>query len=209
MSAGPDLSLERALRARGFRRIAGLDEAGRGALAGPVAAAAVVLPLEAPDLAARLAGVDDSKRLPPEVRTRLAQRIRETAVAAAVGMASPAEIDALGIVAATRLAMRRAIAALPLEPDHLLLDWLRLPEVPLPQTALPQGDSRALSIAAASILAKVSRDALMEQLDTEYPGYGFARHKGYATAAHRDALRRLGPSPVHRRSFAPVAATQA
>ncbi len=209
MSRGVDLSLERALVARGFCRIAGMDEAGRGALAGPVAAAAVVLPLEAPDLAARLAGVDDSKRLSPKARTRLAQRIRQTALASAVGMASPAEVDALGIVPATRLAMRRALAALPLTPDHLLLDWLRLPEVALPQTALPHGDARALSIAAASILAKVSRDALMERLDERYPGYGFARHKGYATTAHRAALRRLGPSPVHRHSFAPVAALEA
>jgi ribonuclease HII len=196
----PDLSFEAGLWAAGVSRIAGVDEAGRGALAGPVAAGAVILPND-PVLMETLAGVDDSKQLTPEQREMLAPRIRENALAWAVGMASPEEIDALGILPATYLAVERALAALQKSPDHLLLDFLLLPDTALPQTALIKGDCRSLSIAAASILAKTARDALMRDLDRQYPGYGFVSHKGYGTVRHRAALSRLGPSAIHRLSF--------
>ncbi len=195
----PDLNLERALWQGGIRYVAGVDEAGRGALAGPVAAAAVVLP---PGLdEAALDGVTDSKQLTPRQREAAAERVRQVALAWAVGFASADEIDRWGILPATRLAVQRALAQLDCGPEFLLLDHLLLPEVALPQTAVPHGDAQVLSIAAASVLAKTARDALMRDLEVRYPGYGFARHKGYGTAFHREALRRLGPSPVHRRSF--------
>lgn len=200
----PNLEAERRLWALGYFYVAGLDEAGRGPWAGPVVAAAVVLPPARADLAEALAGVDDSKRLSPETRARLYDRIHAVALAIGVGIASAAEIDRIGIVPATRLAMRRALDALPRTPDYLLLDHIRLPEVNIPQESFTRGDARVLSIAAASIVAKVTRDRIMEELDARYPGYGFAQHKGYGTAAHREALRRLGPSPVHRRTWAPV-----
>jgi ribonuclease HII len=183
--------------------VAGIDEAGRGALAGPVAAGAVVLPVS-PDICELLSGVRDSKQMTPRQRQRWAETICEQAVCWAVGTASQDEIDRIGIVPATRLAANRALEALTIVPGHLLLDYLRLPEVDLPQTALVKGDRRSLSIAAASVLAKTTRDALLEQMDSEYPDYGFASNKGYGTAAHRAALQRLGPSPVHRRTFQPV-----
>ena len=196
----PDLSFEQALWAAGVGRVAGIDEAGRGPLAGPVAAAVVILPPD-PDLVARLAGVRDSKQMTPSQRQSACPRIQVTALGTAVGFAEAAEIDELGIMPATRLAAWRALQALEECPEHLLLDYLFLPEVDLPQTALIKGDRRSLSIAAASVLAKTARDARMAALEEEYPGYGFARHKGYGTASHREALRRLGPCPQHRRSF--------
>ncbi len=202
----PTLLAERRLWALGYRCIAGLDEAGRGPWAGPVVAAAVVLPHDREDLPDLLAGVNDSKRLTPRQREVLFDRVYEVAVGVGVGEASPEEIDELGIVPATRLAMRRALAALPTRPDYLLLDHITLPDVNLPQESFVRGDARVLSIAAASIVAKVTRDRIMVALDAAYPGYGFAAHKGYGTAAHREALHRLGPSPVHRRSWAPVRA---
>lgn len=201
----PTLDEEVALFSQGYTPIAGLDEVGRGCWAGPVVAAAVVLPLSRlrrePAL---LAGVDDSKRLSPGRREELDRRIRQVALGVGLGEVSPALVDALGIVRATELAMRRAIAALPLEPDFLLLDgWLRL-DLPIPQRALVRGDARCLSIAAASIVAKVHRDRLMAAWAERYPGYGFEQHKGYGTGRHRQALEQLGPCPLHRRSFSPL-----
>jgi ribonuclease HII len=196
----PDLTFEIALWGQGMQFVAGVDEAGRGALAGPVAAGAIILPVR-PDLTEVLLGVRDSKQMSPAERELWARRLQSLALGYAVGYATHQEIDTLGIVPATRLAARRAVSALPIEPQHLLVDFLNLPEIPLPQTSLVKGDARSLSIAAASILAKTGRDALMRRLDLEYPGYGFAGHKGYGTLAHRQALLELGPSPVHRLSF--------
>jgi ribonuclease HII len=196
----PDLSFEQALWDSGLSMVAGIDEAGRGALAGPVAAAAVVLPCD-PGMAVRLQGVRDSKQMSPHQREEARERIQAVALTWGVGFASPDEIDTLGILPATRLAACRALEALNPLPDHLLLDYIFLPEIPLSQTALVKGDCRSLSIAAASVLAKTSRDAMLRELDVCYPGYGFAAHKGYGTQAHRLALRRLGASPVHRLSF--------
>jgi len=179
--------------------IAGVDEAGRGPLAGPVVTAAVILdPLRPVD------GVADSKCLTARRREQLAEVIREDALAWALGRAEAAEIDTLNILQATLLAMRRAVAALARSPSLVLVDGNRCPEFGCPAVALVGGDRRVAAISAASILAKVARDREMEMLDTRFPGYGLARHKGYPTAAHRAALIRLGPSPVHRRSFAPV-----
>ncbi len=197
----PDLSFEQALWEQGVTWIAGIDEAGRGALAGPVAAGAVILPPRLAGLAARLSGVRDSKEMTPAQREYWAARLAETALACAVGFAGPDEIDALGIAAATRLAAWRAVHGLSPSPQHLLLDYLTLGDCSLPQTSLVKGDARCLSIAAASICAKTARDAVMRQLDAQHPGYGFAIHKGYGTLAHRRALQALGPSPIHRRSF--------
>ena len=197
----PNLQEELALLAAGYRRVAGVDEAGRGALAGPVCAAAVVLPLTRTDLLSRLAGVRDSKQLTPAQRERLLPLILELAEGVGVGWASPAEVDEVGIVAATRRAMARAVAHLNGQVDALLVDYVRLPELDLPQRSLPKADTRCLSVAAASIVAKVERDRRMVALDGEFPGYGFARHKGDGTRQHREALARLGPSPVHRASW--------
>lgn len=205
----PDLSLEHRLRRRGYARIAGVDEAGRGAWAGPVVAAAVILPLGQPDPLARLrdAGVNDSKQLTARQREHLAGLIRQLALAVGLGGASARQIDSDGILPATRLAMRRAIHGLAVRPAALLIDAVDLSsEVPLPQEHLNYGDSISLSIAAASIMAKVSRDGFMARLDDLYPGYSFRRHKGYGTAAHRAALQALGPSEMHRHSFRPIQA---
>lgn len=201
----PTLDFELALWQRGFLAVAGLDEAGRGAWAGPVSAGAVILP---PDRALldSLDGVRDSKQMSPRAREKQAGRIRAEALAWGVGFASHEEIDDQGILPATRLAMRRALAACALPAAHLLVDALRLPEEGLPQTALIKGDARSLSIAAASILAKTARDEHMREQDGLYPGYDFARHKGYGTRLHQAALERQGPCPIHRRSFAPVRA---
>jgi ribonuclease HII len=195
------LEFEKQLWEGGWRRVAGIDEAGRGALAGPVVAAAVILP---PDLALRqvLHAVRDSKQMTPAEREAWAPRICAAALAWGVGFASAEEIDALGIVAATKQAAERALAALAAQPDSLLTDYLLFPEIELPQTALVKGDRRSLSVAAASVLAKTARDAWMVEQDARYPVYGFARHKGYGTPAHRRALERWGISPLHRRSFA-------
>jgi ribonuclease HII len=198
--ASPDLGFELPLWSAGLKLVAGLDEAGRGALAGPVSAAAVILPA-GPEILPALNGVRDSKQMTPAGRQFWAQRLQDQALCYGVGFASSEEIDACGILPATRLAMQRALSLLSATPQHLLLDFLELPDLPLPQTSLVKGDQRSLSIAAASVLAKTARDDLMRQLDTQYPGYGFAVHKGYGTLAHRRALQALGPSPVHRLTF--------
>ncbi|MFN2146025.1 MAG: ribonuclease HII [Anaerolineales bacterium] len=199
----PDLSFESALWAEGIALIAGIDEAGRGALAGPVAAGAVILP-QRDDLQQMLSGVQDSKQINAKARRAQAELIGAVAIGAAVGFTSAAEIDEIGIMPATRLAAQRALAQLPQQPQHLLIDYISIPGAGLPSTSLTKGDCRSLSIAAASILAKVARDALMVDLEEEYPGYGLAAHKGYGTASHRRAIEALGPSPVHRMSFAPM-----
>lgn len=193
------LRREQALRARGVRLVAGVDEAGVGPLAGPVVAAAVVF---APGTG--VPGVDDSKRLLPARRQRLAGAVRAAAVAHALGIVEPWEVDRLNVYGAALEAMRRAVGALPVVPDYVLVDARTIPGIAIPQEAIVGGDSRCHAIAAASILAKIARDEIMQRYETAFPGYGFAAHKGYPTAEHRDALRRLGPCPIHRRSFAPV-----
>ena len=203
--AAPTLRLEAHLWKAGIIPVAGLDEAGRGAWAGPIVAAAVVLPADRRDLRRILAGVRDSKEMTSRQRELWAGRIREIALAVGVGEAASLDVDGIGPLRATRLAMHRALQALAIEPRFLLLDFMRLPEIPLPQTCLPHGDGLALSISAASVIAKVWRDEGMKAIEESYPGYGFARHKGYGTASHREALGRLGPCPIHRSSFAPVA----
>jgi ribonuclease HII len=190
----------RRLRERGARLVAGVDEAGVGPLAGPVVAAAVVLP-DDPELP----GLDDSKKLAPASREHLAEAIRRQAIDWAVAEVWPQEIDRLNVFRAGLLAMRRAVEGLSRDPDHVLVDARTIPGIPSPQTSLVRGDSRDASIAAASILAKVHRDAIMLRLDARYPAYGFARNKGYPTPQHMEALERVGASAVHRRSFAPVA----
>lgn len=183
------------------RLIAGVDEAGRGPLAGPVLAAAVIL-----DPARPITGLADSKTLGAARRERLAGEIRARALAWALGRAEVEEIDRLNILQAALLAMQRAVAALPLIPDQVLVDGNRCPRLTCPCQAIVRGDATVPAIGAASILAKVARDAELRRLHDRYPVYHFAQHKGYPTAAHRDALRRYGPCPEHRRSFAPVAA---
>jgi ribonuclease HII len=193
------LRYETALWSSGVTRVAGVDEAGMSPLAGPVAAAAVVF---APG--SRVPGVDDSKKLDAQTREVLAVAIKESCVAWAVGYAEVAEIDSLNIYWAGLLAMQRAVEALAIDPEHLLLDARLLRELPIPQQRIVHGDAKSLSIAAASILAKTGRDARMLHLDAEYPGYGFAKHKGYPVREHTEALARLGACPIHRRSFGPV-----
>jgi len=200
----PTLHEERALVAAGFHLIAGVDEVGRGAWAGPVAVCAVILPLQRDDLPDVLSCVRDSKQLSPLERVRLAPLIREVATAFAIGRAEAEEIDSRGIAPATRLAMIRALNSLFPPPDCLLLDAFPLPESSLPQRTIVHGDALCLSISAASVVAKVVRDQWMVDLDVAYPGYGFAQNKGYGTAAHRDALKRLGPTPLHRMTWAPM-----
>jgi ribonuclease HII len=189
-------SFEDAAHVEGFARIAGLDEVGRGALCGPVVAAAVVL-----GDGFDTKGLDDSKRLTRLQRERLAGRIRERAQAWAIGAAEPDEIDRFNILRATYLAMRRALAGLGALPDLLLVDAFVIPEVAVIQRAIVKGDAQSVSIAAASIVAKVERDARMREWDARCPGYGLARNMGYASSFHREALHRLGPSEIHRRSF--------
>jgi ribonuclease HII len=201
--AAPDLEFEQALWLQKIHFIAGLDEAGRGAWAGPVAAGAVILPSNL-EILHSLHGVRDSKELNPEQRCALAPVIKEQALAWAVGLCSAAEIDAVGILPATRLAMQRALKALTRSADHLLIDALFLLDEGCPQTALIKGDQRSLSIAAASILAKTTRDAWMVESESLYPQYAFARHKGYGTALHQQRLALYGPCAIHRRSFAPI-----
>lgn len=208
MRVRPDLERELAQFKRGRRYVAGIDEAGRGALAGPVVAAAVALPLDRTDLASVLSEVRDSKQLSPAARDRCDQQVREIAVAVGIGEASAAEVDERGLLPATRAAMRRAVAALDPPPSCLLIDHINLPELTLPQEAITRGDQSVLSIAAASVVAKVWRDRLMVELDERFSGYGFARHKGYGTSHHRLALARLGPCPEHRRSYALVQRAQ-
>jgi ribonuclease HII len=193
------LRYETELRERGVTVIAGVDEAGMAPLAGPVVAGACILP---PDYRPR--GIDDSKQLDRRARERLAEDIRRNAVAWAVARAEVEEIDRINIYRAGLLALTRAVLGLGTTPEHVLVDARKLPEVRVPQTPIIHGDALSLTIAAASILAKTARDALMAELDAAHPGYGFARHKGYPTADHFDALRRLGACPIHRRSFQPV-----
>jgi len=201
MGQAPTLEFEARARRRGARAVAGVDEAGRGPLAGPVVAAAVILDPDDP-----IAGVNDSKKLSPKRREALFAQIRTRARAVGVGIVPADEIDRAGILPATRRAMTEAVAALAaagdgIAADHLLIDALTLPDVPLPQDGIIRGDQKSASIAAASIVAKVTRDRLMAELDARHPGYGFLVHKGYPTRDHREAIRRLGPSAVHRRSF--------
>lgn len=184
------------------RSVAGIDEAGRGAWAGPVVAAAVILPPDPEQLAVTLAGVDDSKKLTPAQRQALAARIGDVA-AVGIGAAPANEIDEIGILPATFNAMRRALAALTAPPDFLLIDYIPRPLGAWPQQRLVRGDGESLSIAAASIIAKVHRDNLLAGFDADHPGYGFARHKGYGTAQHRAAIAELGPCAIHRRSWSP------
>ena len=192
---------ERALKKRGILLIAGIDEAGRGPLAGPVVAAAVVF-LEH----RRFAGLDDSKKLTPEFRGELFAQITSAPhVRWAVSVQNVTTIDTLNILRATHRAMREAVNSLPLPPEHVLIDGLPVPDFPSPQTAVIRGDSLSLSIAAASVVAKVTRDRIMDKLDALYPQYGFRRHRGYATSEHLAALREHGPCPLHRLSFSPVA----
>jgi ribonuclease HII len=193
---------EKAARNQGATLIAGVDEVGRGALFGPVVAAAVILP---PDT--RIRGLRDSKQLLPGERERLAAVIRERALALAIEEIDAATIDRVNIYQATRLAMTAAVLGLHPQPDHLLIDAMRL-DLPHPQTSIVYGDSLSISIAAASVVAKVHRDQLICRLDSVYPGYGLASHKGYGTTAHRAALQKLGPTLLHRKSFTPVAQAQ-
>ncbi|MEI6653309.1 MAG: ribonuclease HII [Verrucomicrobiota bacterium] len=197
----PDFSLEDALRARGVAVVAGVDEAGRGPLAGPVAAAAVILPR---DLSCP--GLDDSKKLSPRKRETIYQFLTaDPRVVWSVALASAAEIDLLNILRATHLAMGRAVAGLAVVPDHCLIDGLPVRGFAWPHDGIVKGDGRSCSIAAASIIAKVTRDRLLRGLDAEFPQYGFAKHQGYGTKQHLEALRIHGPCCHHRRSFEPVA----
>jgi ribonuclease HII len=201
---GPTQDEEQRLWNHGYLRVAGVDEVGRGSLAGPVVAAAVVLPdltgVHLPDLAL----VRDSKVLTPRQRERAADVVRSIAVGFGLGEVSSVGVDRMGIAPATRLAMCRALDRIPQAPDHLLVDALTLAWDNLPCTAVIRGDGLCTAIAAASVLAKVYRDALMRKLDAEYVGYGFAMHKGYGTRMHLSALVELGPSPIHRRTFSPM-----
>ncbi len=189
--------IERELWAAGVERVAGVDEVGIGPMAGPVVAAAVICP---PGV--RVEGVDDSKRLDPETREMLDGRIRAAAVGVGVGVVESGQVDRLNVYHAGLRAMRLAVESLPRVPEHVLVDGRTIPGIVPPQSGIPRGDAASFSIAAASIVAKVFRDRRMRELDTRYPGYGFAIHKGYCTPAHQEAVRRLGPSPIHRRSFA-------
>ena len=196
----PNLSIERSFWKKGLTRLGGVDEAGRGAWAGPVSAAIVILPAETM-LEKALHGVRDSKQMTPAQRERWEPLIQQSCLAWGVGFASAAEIDEIGILPATRLAVWRALQILNIYPDHLITDYLKLPEILIPQTAYIKGDRRSLSIAAASVLAKTSRDTFMRQLDGDFPHYGFAQHKGYGTRQHQDAIHQHGLCAVHRRSF--------
>lgn len=201
----PDLAFEVELWREGRQFIAGIDEAGRGALAGPVAAGAVVLSGEVTFLTAQLDGVRDSKVMTADDRERWAAVIKKCAVSWGVGFASANEIDRVGIVPATWLAASRALKKLNCSVNHILVDYLTLPNIQIPQTALVKGDARSLSIAAASILAKTARDAILVDMDKKFPGYDFGSNKGYGTLAHRGAIAAQGPCKQHRCSFSPVA----
>ena len=199
----PTLEFERDLWKQGLTRIAGIDEAGRGALAGPVAAAAVILPQDENSLG-RLDQIRDSKQISPTIRAEQRKLIESLALDWGVGYAQNLEIDQYGIASATRLAVNRAISQMSLDPDHLLVDYIVLPDEDIPQTRLIKGDARSLSIAAASILAKTHRDEILVSLEKAYPQYGFKQNKGYGTQKHRLAILRNGPCPQHRMSFAPM-----
>jgi ribonuclease HII len=198
----PTFAEEKRLEAQGYQLIAGVDEVGRGALAGPVVAAAVILPcgIKAP----WLDQIKDSKQLRPAKRELLFQNIHQIAISIGISLAPPEVIDTYGIIKATQLAMKLAIDQLSPPPESLLIDYMRLPEVPLPQKGIINGDRLCFSIACASIMAKVTRDRLMIDFDRTYPGYGLAQHKGYGTEEHLSCLCHLGPCPIHRRSFRPI-----
>ena len=198
-TGGPTEEFEVEARSRGYRHIAGLDEAGRGPLAGPVVAAAVLLPRRF-----RLPGLNDSKQVGEFDRVRLFAEIVRRAISVGIGAATETEIDRLNILQASKLAMRRALEALPVQPDFLLLDAVTLSGLSIPQRAIIKGDGLSCSIAAASIVAKVTRDRLMVEYHRWYPQYNFAEHKGYGTPEHLRLLREHGPCVIHRRSFAPV-----
>jgi ribonuclease HII len=202
MSLPPNLDRENELKAKGYELIAGIDEAGRGALAGPVVAGAVILPRSSYPSWFKL--VRDSKEISPKKREFFFHLIQEEALAVGIGVVPPRVIDAINILKATQMAMEQAVEKLPKQPHFLLIDWLVLPRCPISQKGITRGDKLCLSIACASIVAKVTRDHIMEELDKIYPGYGFAKHKGYGTQQHISSLQQLGPSPVHRLSFAPV-----
>ena len=201
MSKHPDLRYERRLWKTGIDAVAGVDEAGVGPMAGPVVAAAVLFSPET-----FIKGVHDSKQLTHEQREELYGPIRERALAVGIGMATVQEIDRLNIYWATMRASIRALEAMGLSPSHVLVDGRLIPGLKLPQTRIVGGDRKSFCIAAASIIAKVTRDRMMVDLDAQFPGYGLAQHKGYCTSDHIELLRQLGPSPIHRRSFWPVAA---
>lgn len=200
-SAAPldTLMFEKAAYSNGYTHVAGIDEAGRGPLAGPVMAAAVILPV-----GISIIGVDDSKKLTPDKREKLYEIIMAQALSVGVGVITPADIDRINILQATRRAMLAAVQCLSPQPDYLLIDGISTIDSAVPQKTIKKGDSLSLSIAAASIIAKVTRDRFMIDMDSKYPGYGFAGHKGYGSAAHLDAIRRLGPSPIHRLTFGGV-----
>ena len=200
----PGLDLEHQIQSRGFRTMAGIDEAGRGPLAGPVVAAAVVLPPDLTGDESWLKSINDSKRLSPSRRSRAFELIYRNALSVGVGRSASEEIDSLGILPATIEAMMRAVESLSVQPDYLLFDFIPLKTCGLPFQTLVKGDSISYSIAAASIVAKVTRDRWMQQADEQYPGYDFGQHKGYPTAAHVSRIKELGPCSIHRRSFAPV-----
>jgi ribonuclease HII len=207
----PNFRIERDLRKRGLTLVAGLDEAGRGAWAGPLYAAAVILPLDEPETILQLKneGVRDGKRISSNRREKLCEEVvKKRAIAWGAASASAREIDELGLTTATHLAMERALEDLSTQPEYLLIDghYFRLPSIPEDkQESFKQGELQARCIAAASIVAKVERDRFMRELDETYPGYGFAQHKGYGTQMHRSALKKLKPCPEHRKSFKPVA----
>lgn len=204
-SPSPTLAYELPLWNAGLTLVAGIDEAGRGCWAGPVTAGAVILPAD-PSAAERLTGVRDSKLMTPAERDAMYAVIPEVAAAWAVGEADSTEIDRLGILNATKLAMKRAMEGLGVLPEHLLIDYVRLHDVTIPQTGIKHGDMLSLSIACASVMAKVTRDRWMtETAEIRFPGYGFAAHKGYGTKQHREALEKLGPTPIHRFTFKPLA----
>lgn len=196
----PTLEIENRLWKSGITHIAGIDEAGRGALAGPVAAAAVILP-NGPSLTRILGLVRDSKQMTRLQRERFEPLIKEIALAWSIAFASAEEIDEIGILPATKLASQRAIQTLSLIPDYLITDYLLIPKTNIPQEKFIKGDCRSLTIASASVLAKTARDALMRELDEAYPAYGFAQHKGYGTRQHREAILKVGQCPIHRQSF--------
>ncbi|MDD2736303.1 MAG: ribonuclease HII [Desulfuromonadaceae bacterium] len=193
------LSFENSAYNNGFIHVAGIDEAGRGPLAGPVMAAAVILPA-----GLVITGVDDSKKLTPDKREKLFDIIMAQALAVGIGIITPADIDRINILQATRRAMLAAVLDLSQPPDYLLIDGISTIDSMIPQKTIKKGDSLSLSIAAASIIAKVTRDRVMIEMDMKYPGYGFAGHKGYGSAAHMDAIKKLGPSPIHRLTFGGV-----
>ncbi|MGX7031111.1 ribonuclease HII [Vagococcus zengguangii] len=192
-------AFERAARQQAYQYIAGVDEVGRGPLAGPVVAAAVILP-ENPDLV----GLNDSKQLSHAKRAELLTKIKEQALAIGIGIVSPEEIDRINIYEATKVAMTQAIEALNPQPDYLLLDAMKLPNIALPQESIIKGDAKSIAIAAASIVAKETRDQMMSEYEQQYPGYGFAENAGYGTAKHLAGLNSLGITPIHRKTFAPI-----